>query len=567
MKKILIYIGILIAGLILGYLFFGNSSEEKTGDHAHEQGEVATMWTCSMHPQIMQSEPGDCPICGMELIPAASGADGLAANEFSMTQNAMKLANIQTTVVGKGNGVEGRITLSGKIEESEDQSSVQSAHIGGRIESLNISTTGQKVNRGMLLARIYSPELVAAQQELITATKLKESQPALYNAVRNKLKFWKLSDSQIGQIESSGKVIENFPLYANVSGVVTEKMVQEGDYVEKGMSLLKIANLEKVWAVFDAYESQIVNLQEGQTLDISVNALRNEKLSGKISFIDPILNNDSRTVEVRVVLNNTNSKLKPGMFVQAEVEASSNSEAKAETLEVLRSAVMWTGERSLVYVKSNSSEPVFEMREVILGNSSGETYQILSGLESGEEVVTNGTFTVDAAAQLQGKNSMMNQNAKSETGAGMKMELSEAFQTDFKEVLNDYFKLKDALVASDAAKTSNIAENLLQKTKKMNAGDSAEMLGAHLEKMQEMAQGISENKDLGKQREHFRILSQQMILIAQNMPKPERTIYVQHCPMANNNNGADWLSLSSEVKNPYYGEAMLGCGEVTSEIR
>lgn len=565
MKKILIYIGILIAGLLLGYLFFGTSSDDNVKDHEHESGDTETMWTCSMHPQIMQPEPGDCPICGMDLIPAESGAEGLAANEFSLTENALKLANIQTTVVGKGDGVEGKIMLSGKIEESEDQNSMQSAHIGGRIESLNISSTGEKVNRGMLLARIYSPELVAAQQELLTAVKLKESQPALYNAVRNKLKFWKLSENQINQIESSGKVTENFPVYANVSGVVTEKMVQEGDYVEKGMGLLKIANLDKVWAVFDAYESQISNLKEGQSLEISVNALKNQKLSGKISFIDPILNNASRTVEVRVVLNNANGNLKPGMFVQAEVEATKG--VKTETLELPRTAVMWTGERSLVYVKTNPNEPIFEMREVKLGNSTAETYQILSGLKSGEVVVTNGTFTVDAAAQLQGKNSMMNRNSATEHNSEMKMQLSEAFQFQFKQVLNSYFQLKDALVASDAKKSSKIASDLLQETNKLNTDGSEEMLTAHLEKINEMLQAISENYKLGNQREHFRILSQQMLLIARNIQQLDYTIYVQHCPMADNNNGADWLSLSAEVRNPYYGEAMLSCGEVTSKIK
>ena len=564
MKRILIYIGILIAGLLLGYLFFGTSSEENVKDHEHEFGDTKTMWTCSMHPQIMQPEPGDCPICGMDLIPAESGAEGLAANEFSLTENALKLANIQTTVVGKSDGEKGKIILSGKIEESEDQNSMQSAHIGGRIESLNISSTGEKVNRGMLLARIYSPELVAAQQELLTAVKLKESQPALYNAVRNKLKFWKLSDNQINQIESSGKVSENFPVYANVSGVVTQKMVQEGDYVEKGMGLFKIANLSKVWAVFDAYESQISNLKEGQSLEISVNALKNQKLSGKISFIDPILNNASRTVEVRVILNNANGNLKPGMFVQAELEASSG--VQNETLEVPRTAVMWTGERSLVYVKTNPNEPIFEMREVKLGNSTGEMYQILSGLKSGEVVVTNGTFTVDAAAQLQGKNSMMNRNSATEHNSGMKMRLSAAFQFQFKQVLNSYFQLKDALVASDAKKSSKIALELLQKTNKLSTDGSEEMLTAHLEKINEMLQAISENNKLEDQREHFRILSQQMLLIARNIQQLDYTIYIQHCPMADKMNGVDWLSLSAEVRNPYYGEVMLTCGEVISKI-
>ena len=563
MKKYLIYILILIAGLLLGYVIFNKEPEEEI--HKHEEAETTQMWTCSMHPQIMQPEPGDCPICGMDLIPADATSDGLTADQFSMTENAMKLANIQTTVVGEGNGVEGKIILSGKIEVNEDQNATMPAHFDGRVENLYVNTVGDKVSMGQIIASVYSPELVAAQQELITAAKLKNSQPQLYKAVRNKFKNWRISEAILDEVEKTGNVRTSLPIYSHVNGTVTEIMVEEGAHIMNGIPILKVANLNTVWGIFDAYESQISNLKEGQTLDISVNAIPNEDFSGKISFIDPILNSNSRTVEVRVVLNNADNKLKPGMFVQAEVEAASGT--KTETLEVPRSAVMWTGERSLVYVKTSETEPVFEMREVKLGNSNGETYQVLSGLASGEEVVTNGTFTVDAAAQLQGKASMMNKKAEMDSGSGMKMKLSESFQSEFKEILNSYFNLKDALVASNAVKTSTIASGLLKKTGNIDTKDSSEMLSKHLNKINEMLQAISENKDLEKQREHFRILSQQMIAIAGNIEKIDKTIYVQHCPMANNNHGADWLSQSSEVKNPYYGEAMLTCGEVTSEIK
>jgi len=553
-----------MAGLFLGYLFFENSSEEKTANHEHEQGETETMWTCSMHPQIMQNEPGDCPICGMDLIPAETSADGLEADQFSMTENAMKLANIQTSIVGEGSGMNGKMTLSGKVEVNDDLNAAMPAHFDGRVEKLYINTVGDRVSMGQTIASVYSPELVAAQQELLTAVKLKNSQPQLYNAVRNKFKNWKISEAMLDEIESSGSIRTSWPIHSHVNGTVTEIMVEEGAHIMNGMPILKVANLNSVWAVLDAYESQISNLKEGQNLDISVNAIPNENFSGKISFIDPILNNDSRTVEVRVVLNNSNNLLKPGMFVQAEVESSSNS--TKESLEVPKSAIMWTGERSLVYVKTSAAEPVFEMREVKLGNSNGETYQVIEGLSSGEEIVTNGTFTVDAAAQLQGKSSMMNKKVEKNSEMGMEMQLSEAFQSQFKELLPSYFELKDALVASNAGKTSTIASALLQKAKKINVEGSSEMLSGHLGKIIEMLEAISENDNIENQRDHFRILSEQMIMISQNLQNLDQTIYVQHCPMANSNKGADWLSQSSEVRNPYYGEAMLNCGEVTSEI-
>ena len=404
-NKIVIYVGLLTLGLLLGWLLFGGSSNESAEHNHTETTETNQMWTCSMHPQIMQPEPGDCPICGMDLIPAESSADGLLADQFKLTENAMALANIQTTVVGKGNVEGNTIKLSGKIAENEEANAVQVSYFSGRIERLNISFTGEKVRKGQLLATIYSPELYAAQQELVTASSLKESQPALYKAVRNKLKLWKLSENQINQIEETQKVKENFPVYATVSGTVTEKLVEQGDYIKQGQPLLKIANLNTVWANFDVYENQIDLFKKGKEVLVTTNAYANKEFKGKVDFIEPILNTKTRTVTLRVVLNNKNDVFKPGMFVTANIERVSRS--NDEVLTIPASAILWTGERSVVYLKTNPDQTIFEMREVVLGNQIGNEYEVLEGLFVGNEIVTNGTFTVDAAAQLQGKKSMM----------------------------------------------------------------------------------------------------------------------------------------------------------------
>ena len=408
MKKYIVYLGILAIGLLLGWILFGGSSKEET-DHNHDAvTETNQMWTCSMHPQIMQPEAGDCPICGMDLIPSEAGADGLAADEFKLTENAMALANIQTTVVGKGNAEGNTIKLSGKIAENEEANAVQVSYFSGRIERLNVSFTGEEVRKGQLLATIYSPELYAAQQELITAASLKESQPALYKAVRNKLKLWKLSENQINQIEETGKVKENFPVYATVSGTVTEKLVEQGDYIKQGQPLLKIANLNTVWGNFDVYENQIDRFKKGQEVMVTTNAYPNKEFKSKVDFIDPALNTKTRTVTLRVVLNNKDDVFKPGMFVTANIEGVKNK--NKEALSIPASAVLWTGERSVVYLKTNPDQPVFEMREVTLGNQIGNEYEVVEGLFAGNEIVTSGAFTVDAAAQLQGKKSMMNKD-------------------------------------------------------------------------------------------------------------------------------------------------------------
>ena len=587
-NKIVIYIGLLVVGLLLGWLLFGGSSKIET-DHNHDAiTETNQMWTCSMHPQIMQPEPGDCPICGMDLIPAESGSDGLLADQFMLTENAMALANIQTTLVGKGNVDGATLKLSGKIAENEESNAVQVSYFSGRIERLNISFTGEKVSKGQLLATIYSPELYAAQQELITAASLKETQPALYKAVRNKLKLWKLSESQINQIEETGKVKENFPVYATVSGTVSEKLVEQGDYVKQGQPLLKIANLNTVWANFDVYENQIDYFKIGQEVVVTTNAYDNKEFKGKVDFINPVLNTKTRTVTLRVVLNNEKGLFKPGMFVTAKIDGVKNE--NKEVLTIPSSAILWTGERSVVYLKSNPDQPIFQMQEVVLGNQVGDEYEVLEGLFSGNEIVTNGTFTVDAAAQLQGKKSMMNkEGGKVMTGheghtgntnttssakdnqstINERVEVSNTFREQLKKVYEDYIELKDDLVQENPSTASVASKSLLNNLSKVDMklleGDAHTQWMSLEKELKSSATAISKTSDIKEQRDHFKHLSSQLIKTVQLFGVNEK-VFVEFCPMADNNKGAYWLSKEEKVINPYFGKAMLTCGKVEQVI-
>ena len=598
MKKNIIYIGVaLIIGMLGGFLLFGGeTSNNTTADHDHSE-EIASnqMWTCSMHPQIMQPEPGDCPICGMDLIPAESGGEGLALNEIKMTNNAMALSNIQTVKVGNVSETEGNsLLLSGKIMPNEETNAVQASYFEGRIEKLNVSFTGEKVRKGQLLATIYAPALVAAQQALLTAASMKESQPTLYQAVQNKLKLWKLSESQIDQIESTGKIQENFPIYATVSGTVSEKMVEEGDYVKQGQPIVKVSDLGTVWAMFDAYENQISQLTKGQKLTVTSNAYPNQEFEATVSFIDPILNTQSRIISVRANLNNKDGLFKPGMFVTSKVQMSKNIDNKS-LISVPASAVLWTGSRSLVYVKTNPNEPIFEMREVTLGSKNGDNYTIVDGLSNGEEVVTNGTFTVDAAAQLQGKKSMMNaEGGKTMTGheghLGMQPDasgdtagttdhsemkerivVSNKFQNQLKQVFEDYILLKDALVNDDPTSAQQTGKQIDQSLKKVDmkllTDEKAHNHWMTIQKeLKTSANAIKNSSDIATQRGHFKHLSAHMISSVQ-LFGVDQEVYIEFCPMADNNKGAYWISLEEEVRNPYYGEAMLTCGEVKATLR
>jgi Cu(I)/Ag(I) efflux system membrane fusion protein len=408
---------ILLTGLFLGWLIFSGNNQKQSSsqtaiEEAHDHGAEPTIWTCSMHPQIRMEEPGDCPLCGMDLIPLQTTGGGDASidpNAIQMSVEAVALANVQTTVVSRQNPVK-EVQLYGTIQVDERLSQSQTSHVSGRIEKLFVTFTGESVRRGQPIATIYSPELLNAQQELIEATKMKDLQPALLQAVREKLRLWKLTDEQITRIEQSGEASPLIDVVATTSGVVIAKKVNQGDYVNTGTVLFDVANLSQVWAIFDAYESDLPFLKVGDRLEYTLQSLPGKTFTGRISFINPILDPATRTAKVRVETANPGMELKPEMYANALIDAP----LKQYNNEVVipKSAILWTGKRSIVYVKQPDTEtPAFLLREIELGPSLGDAYVVLSGIHDGDEIVTNGTFTIDASAQLAGKRSMMNDEA------------------------------------------------------------------------------------------------------------------------------------------------------------
>ncbi len=334
--------------------------------------------------------------------------DQIDSNAVVFSKEAMELANVSTSIVSNQKPVK-LVRLYGKVQADERLLQNQTAHVSGRIEKLFVNFTGEPVRQGQTLALIYSPELVTAQQELLETAKSKQSQPEIYEAAKEKLRQWMLTDSQIARIESSGRVKNNFEVVSNTSGIVTAKRVSTGDHISEGEVLFEVANLSSVWVLFDAYESDLNFLHVGNTISFTLQALPGSTFTGKIKFIDPVIDPVTRVAKVRVEINNSVGKLKPEMYATGEVKANLNE--FHNKLVVPRSAVLWTGKRSIVYVKQpNIKDAVFKMREIELGPMLGNSYVVESGIKEGEEIVTDGTFSVDAAAQLAGKPSMMNRN-------------------------------------------------------------------------------------------------------------------------------------------------------------
>lgn len=553
-KSIVINTLLLAVGLFLGWLIFGG---RESASHDHAQAEQATEYTCSMHPQIRQDGPGKCPLCGMDLIPVTKSGSG-QSNPFihEMTPEAMAMANIQTTRV-KSVSATNELSLTGKIKVNEQQLSVVTAKFPGRIEKLFVNFEGQEVRRGERLATIYSPELVTAQRELLEAKKMTSISPQLYEAAKEKLKLWKISDKQIEKIETTNEVVTTLDVYADATGVVTKRQVSLGDYVSTGSVMVEIANLSSLWIVLDAYESDLAWIKTGSTINFTVPSLPGKEFKATIQYINPSLNPETRSVDVRAVVPNTGNLLKPEMLVNATLQTKLNTTVKGLAIPV--TAVLWTGKRSIVYVKQKGAMPAFERREITLGSRMKDLYVVEKGLEEGEEVVSNGVFSVDASAQLSGNYSMMS------APESKSLEVPEAFREQLTQVANTYYAVKNALVESNVQAAATASKQVLKALKAVDmkllddqAHDEWMVLLKSLEKG---ATGISTKTDVEAQRKDFELLSDHLIEAVELFGLTSDKAYRAYCPMAFDDKGAYWLSEFEDIKNPYFGASMLRCGE------
>ncbi|MEM6844562.1 MAG: efflux RND transporter periplasmic adaptor subunit [Bacteroidota bacterium] len=588
-KTIYIALGTLALGILLGWVFFGGStteverySSEKAPEHQHPPGEL---WTCSMHPQIRQSESGQCPICAMDLVTVNNISSELDTEDaVQMTPAAMQLANVQTVRVERTEPTK-EIHLSGRVEADERRIADITAHFNGRIEQLYVNYTGQEVKQGQVLANVYSPDLVTAQKELFEAAKFRQSNPSFFEAAVNKLKLWDLSDKQIENILKSGVVQYNFDVLAHRSGTIVSLRVKAGEHIYEGHSMFELANLERLWVVFEAYESDLPWIQLGDEVRFSVPSLPGQTFRSKVTFINPIIDAERRVAEVRTEVQNLQYQLKPQMFAKGVLESS--LPGTNEALLIPKTAVLWTGKRAVIYVKRPDLEPpTFAYREIVLGPETGNHYVVNEGLEAGEEVVVNGVFKVDAAAQLQGKISMMNpreneasasydhgevegeSSTKGSLSLGDFKEVPAQFQQQLAEVLKPYLNLKNSLVDSDEQLASEAASQVASLLKQVDRSLLSEIAydwwtGRSNTIQQELS--TIQSSPLEAQRQAFAQLSQALYHSLQQFGVTGSGVYYQYCPMAENNTGAFWLSEQKEIRNPYFGKSMLSCGE-TREI-
>lgn len=534
---------LLILGVVIGAFVFSPKKQVHEHTKANTEQTNETIWTCSMHPQIRQDSSGDCPICGMDLIPASQMESEIDPDAIRMSKTARALAKVETTVVGNSNFETNKLNLSGELKVNLDRIENLSANFDGRIERLFVNNIGEQIKKGEIIAEIYAPDLQVLKKEYNLANK--QSNSSLIKSIERKIKNLELAPQDISSMNS-----DILKYKSPVAGFVSMLNVNQGDNIKTGQPILQIADLSNLWASFDIYESALNTIKVGD--EININIPNESSVKVQITFISPVLDNKTRSAKARAVLDNRDFRLKPGVFISAELINMRRDSTKNEILRVPRSAVLWSGKRSVVYQELEDESGVYyKMKQVETGKMTNDFVEIFSGLTVGDVIVTHGAFSIDSEAQLADKPSMMNPENLEST----KDQASEDIDN---MTLRHYLDLKNALVSDDLDKAINVAKDFFRYLE-------ASSKKTEVQNLKPIIEQITKASDIEGLREDFIELSEEIIDWSRSL-ELEPKLYVQFCPMADSNEGAFWLSLDSRIRNPYFGASMLKCGEVSEII-
>ncbi|MCA8976222.1 MAG: efflux RND transporter periplasmic adaptor subunit [Planctomycetes bacterium] len=590
-----------------------------------EQARQPALWTCPMHPEIRLPDRVPCPKCGMDLVPWQR--DELGPRRLAMTAASVRLAGIETAPVQR-RFVTLPVRMVGKVDYDETRVRTIAARVPGRLDRLFVDFTGIQVATGDHLVSLYSPQLLAAQQELIevrhrldaTAAEpsqfLADSNRRGYQAAREKLLLWGLTVDQVDAIEARGTAEDHMMIRSPASGVVIDKRLDEGAYVSEGTAIYRIADLGRLWIQLDAYEQDLPWLRYGQAVQIVAEAVPGHLFEGWISFLDPMVDARRRTVRIRVDVDNRDGRLKPGMFVRAVVRSRIGGDGQvleprlagkwispmhpevvkdgpgqcdvcgmdlvpaeslgyvndvtaARPLIVPASAVLVTGTRAVTYVAVTGGEkPVYEGREIVLGPRAGDDYIVRSGLEENEQVVVQGAFRIDSAMQIRAKPSMMTMPGEGQLFIGNE---TVAFRASLGPVYAAYFALQAGLAADDAAAAKAAATTLQDSLGGLDpewlSRRARQLLDEEQPELASAAAAVAASADIGAQRLAFATISRGILAIERAFRHDGAAPRFElFCPMALGDTGAAWLHTDREIRNPYFGASMLTCGEVRSEL-
>ncbi|HVT74653.1 MAG TPA: efflux RND transporter periplasmic adaptor subunit [Lacunisphaera sp.] len=522
---------------------------------------AATVYQCPMHPWIKSDKPGDkCTICGMALVAAAADAAAPAdPNLVTLTPAAASVTGVQTAEVRRGPLVR-TLRVTGVIEDDDTRHRILTARVPGRVEKLFVNYVGAEVKAGEPLATVYSPEMLTAQRTYVE--RLRAGTVAFTTseraAARERLLELGLTEQEIGILEHTLEPTAMVNIRAPMSGTVVARHVYEGQEINKdnneaGTRLFEIGDFSSMWFIFDAYEPDLAWLRAGQTVEVTAPSLGGRILAAPIDFIDPNLNEMTRTAKVRVILPNADRALYHKETATGRVRL-----ALPNVLLAPRSAVLQHGAEPIVFLQQAAQ--AFLARRVQLGRVGDDDVEILAGLQAGDRVVTEGGLILDGQAQL--ARAAVTGELPDRTPARAKPEPVAA------EPDRGYAELKAlALAAADAASLlaaddfAGYQRHLPAFRSALQAYVAADPSTAH-GPLADVATALPDRPDLRTARRDFEPLSTALVdVIRERHLEHRESLHIYQCPMAPVLGTGRWVSRTATIRNPFFGSAMLECGE------
>lgn len=625
----LLPVGIFLAAAVLLIVLVGIAQRvgwlPAAGTSASAAGAPGAIYTCPMHPQIRQPGPGRCPICGMELVPASSGAADLDEFSVKIEPAQRRLANIQTAKVQES-PLEATLQTVGAFAIDESRQATIASYIDGRLERLFADYTGVQIKKGDHLAVIYSPQLFAAQVEYVEARRaataggglsaVRQAQEALAANTRQRLREFGMTDEQLTELERSANAQSRLTIYSPQGGTVVEKLAIEGNYVKAGDPIYRIAELSTVWLMLKLFPEDATKIRFGQRVEAISQSLPGEKLVGRVAFIDPTVDPKTRTVGVRVELVN-DGRLRPGDYAEATITLPIGLKGEVfdadlagkwispmhpqvirnepgqcpicgmdlvptakygfagepvpqqASLYVPRPAVLMAGGNSVVYVEAKPG--VFEIRPVTLGPILRDKIVIVEGLKPNEEVATAGNFLIDSQMQLAGKPSLIDPTRaialSKERKEPLKFEnlavdsVSGESGKQLEALYAAYFDVQLAL-ASDKKPSGEAAQALHAAASKLAKDEALPEAATKLLTDVAAKSEHLHHMELAEARKGFKAISHAIVTLASQLRSDGAQIPFTHFFCPMvPGGGGDWLQPNDRLLNPYFGSEMLRCGE------